>query len=33
VQEEFQLYCSFLHVSQDPLIRNMQKFATFLDKV
>ncbi len=33
VKEVCQLYCSFLHVSQDPLIRNMQKFATFLDKV
>lgn len=33
VKEVCQQYRSFLRVSQDPLIRNMQKFATFLDKV
>jgi hypothetical protein len=33
VNEEWQLCCSFLHVSKDSVIRNQQKFATFWDQV
>jgi hypothetical protein len=33
VNEEWQLCCSFPHVSKDSVIRNQQKFATFWDQV
>jgi hypothetical protein len=33
VDEERQLCCSFLHESQDSVIRNQQKFATFWDRM
>jgi hypothetical protein len=33
VDEERQLCCSFLHVLQDPMMEDGQKFTTFWDRV